>query len=120
MNRVIGPDFVALQVRSLEVSQRFYEELLGLEVDPAGPPSAVVFKTEPVPFAVREPVVDLDAVGRLGWGVALWLRCEYSDGLHASLVSAGVEVVREPFDGPFGRTFTFADPDGYGITIHDG
>ena len=27
---------------------------------------------------------------------------------------------RQPIDGPFGRTFTFADPDGYRITIHDG
>ena len=23
------------------------------------------------------------------------------------------------FDGPFGRTFTFTDPDGYAVTIHD-
>ncbi|MGO8955841.1 MAG: VOC family protein, partial [Streptosporangiaceae bacterium] len=22
-------------------------------------------------------------------------------------------------DGPFGRTFTFADPDGYQVTLHD-
>jgi predicted enzyme related to lactoylglutathione lyase len=25
----------------------------------------------------------------------------------------------EPIDGPFGRTFTFADPDGYLITLYD-
>ena len=24
-----------------------------------------------------------------------------------------------PFDGPFGRTFTFPDPDGYAVTVHD-
>lgn len=117
---MIEPDFVALQVRSLEASRRFYEELLGLEVDPSGPPNAVVFRTEPIPFAVREPVVDLDAVERLGWGVALWFRCEDSDGLHTALVSAGTGILQEPFDGPFGRTFTFVDPDGYGITVHDG
>jgi predicted enzyme related to lactoylglutathione lyase len=28
-------------------------------------------------------------------------------------------IVTEPYDGPFGRTFTFADPDGYAITVHD-
>jgi predicted enzyme related to lactoylglutathione lyase len=27
--------------------------------------------------------------------------------------------VTPPFDGPFGRTFTFADPDGYPVTLHD-
>lgn len=27
--------------------------------------------------------------------------------------------VSVPIDGPFGRTFTFADPDGYQVTLHD-
>jgi hypothetical protein len=29
---------------------------------------AVVFTSVPIPFAVREPVADLDATSRLGWG----------------------------------------------------
>jgi len=28
-------------------------------------------------------------------------------------------IVAAPFDGPFGRTFAFADPDGYHVTLHD-
>ncbi len=28
-------------------------------------------------------------------------------------------IVSPPADGPFGRTFTFADPDGYQVTLHD-
>ena len=35
-----------------------------------------------------------------------------------SLPLDGVTVVTEPFDGPFGRTFAFADPDGYVVTVH--
>ena len=120
MARIFGPDFVALQVRDLEVSRRFYVERLGLEVDPNGPPNAVVFRTEPIQFAVREPAVDLDAVDRLGWGVALWMKCDDADELHRSLQSDGVEIAQEPFDGPFGRTFAFVDPDGYTVTVHDG
>ena len=34
MATVTGPDFVALQVRDLEASARFYEERLGLERAP--------------------------------------------------------------------------------------
>jgi len=120
MAKVMGPDFVALQVRDLGASRRFYEEKLGLEVDPQGPPNAVVFRTEPVPFTVREPVVNLDQVERLGWGVALWLRCDDARVLHDSLQEAGVPIPQEPFDGPFGRTFVFVDPDGYAVTVHDG
>jgi predicted enzyme related to lactoylglutathione lyase len=114
----IGPDFVALQVRDLETSARFYTERLGLTRAPASPPGAVVFTTEPIPFAVREPAVDLDAANRLGWGVALWLKAEDVDKLHDDLAASGVPIVTAPFDGPFGRTFAFADPDGYVVTLH--
>lgn len=120
MARVTGPDFIALQVRDLEVSRRFYEELMGLEVEPQGPSNAVVFHTESIPFAVREPMVDLDVADCLGWGVALWMNCDDAQGMHDSLKADGVEIVQEPFDGPFGCTFSFVDPDGYIVTVHDG
>ncbi|HWG14226.1 MAG TPA: VOC family protein [Streptosporangiaceae bacterium] len=115
---VTGPDFVALQVRDLEVSARFYTERLGLTPAPAAPPGAVVFTTEPIPFAIREPAVDLDATSRLGWGVALWLKADDIDQLHDDLAARDVPIVTAPFDGPFGRTFAFADPDGYVVTLH--
>jgi predicted enzyme related to lactoylglutathione lyase len=116
---VTGPDFVSLQVRDLEESARFYTERLGLRRVPNSQPGAVVFATEPVPFAVREPMADLDAVSRLGWGVALWLKADGDiDALHDDLVKHGSTIMTAPFDGPFGRTFAFADPDGYVITVH--
>ena len=80
--RVIGPDFIALQVSDLEVSAAFYSEQLGLERAAQSPPGAVVFATTPIPFAVREPAVDLQAVERLGWGVALWLKADDPQALH--------------------------------------
>ncbi|MGB6772195.1 MAG: VOC family protein [Candidatus Dormiibacterota bacterium] len=116
--KVIGPDFIALQVSDLGLSAAFYSEQLGLERAPQSPPGAVVFATTPIPFAVREPAIDLRAVERLGWGVALWLKADDPQALHDRLVQAGVQIVTEPFDGPFGRTFVFADPDGYAVTIH--
>jgi len=30
-----------------------------------------------------------------------------------------VPILTEPFDGPFGRTFTMADPDGYRVTVYE-
>ena len=118
---VTRPDFIALQVRDLDRAARFYETSLGLRRLPGGPPGAVVFHTTPIYFAVREPLpgVDLEAVARPGLGVALWLRADDAQALHDDLAAAGVPIVAPPFDGPFGRTFTFADPDGYAVTIHD-
>lgn len=118
----IGPDFISLQVSDLERSAAFYEQQLGLAPSKAGPPHAVVFDTHPVSFAVRRPLpgTDLESIPKPGEGVAVWLRATDAQQLHDALVAAGTPITSAPFDGPFGRTFTFADPDGYRITIHDG
>lgn len=118
---VTGPDFISLQVRDLGASQAFYENHLGLVRSPAGPPHAVVFATTPIAFAVRDvaPGTDLTSVGQPGIGTAIWLHATDVDAIHDSLVAAGHTIVAAPIDGPFGRTFTFADPDGYQITLHD-
>ncbi|CAN5645939.1 MAG: VOC family protein [Rubrobacteraceae bacterium] len=119
MARVGGIDFVGLQVRDVAASAAFYEEKLGLVRSGMERPGAVIFETEPIPFAVREPMVDLDSVERLGWGVALWMNCDDADGLAESLSENGVTIAQEPTDGPFGRMFVFVDPDGYSITMHE-
>lgn len=119
---VIGPDFIAVQVRDLAAAADFYETRLGLRRAAVSPPHAVVFDTSPVPFAVREPLpgVDLDTVTpQPGTGIALWLRADDAHALHDELATAGVPIVAPPVDGPFGRTFTSRDPGGYAITIHD-
>lgn len=118
---VTGPSFIALQVRDLERAADFYETRLGLR-RAAGPPGAVVFATTPIAFAVREPLpgVDLDAASpRPGLGVALWLHADDAQALHDQLSAAGVPIPASPTDGPFGRQFTFTDPDGYAVTVHD-
>lgn len=118
---VTGPDFISLQVSDLAASQAFYERYLGLVRSPAGPPHAVVFATVPIAFALREviPGVDLAALEQPGQGVALWLHATDVQEIHDALSGEGHRIVSAPIDGPFGRTFTFADPDGYHVTLHD-
>lgn len=119
MPRLLGPDFLALQVRDLDASTAFYTGMLGLVPTPQSPPGAVVFDTTPVAFAIREPLVDLDEVTRLGWGMSLWMSCDDTDALHQQLADAGVTITAEPSNGPFGHQFSFRDPDGYPITVHE-
>ena len=118
MAHLIGPDFIAIQVKDLDAARRFYTEVVGLTVNPHGPPDAVVFDTKPIPFAARAPTVDLDAVEALGHGMALWFACDDADALHQHLVDQEVAVLFPPKDGPFGRFFVFRDPFGYLITAH--
>jgi len=120
MTETSGPGFISLQVRDLTASAAFYEKYLGFARQP-GPPHAVVYATKPAAFAVREvaPGVDLDSVSQLGLGVGIWLHCADSQGVHDTLAADGIRITSDPIDGPFGRTFTFADLDGYQITLHD-
>ncbi|MEK3717643.1 VOC family protein [Paenibacillus sp. FSL R7-0333] len=117
---VIGPDFISLQVSDLEGSAEFYQHYLGLVRSQAGPPHAVVFETKPIAFALRDlmPGVELSTGTQPGLGVALWLYAPDTQDIHDKLAAAGVKITSAPIDGPFGRTFTFADPDGYLITLH--
>ncbi|MGX1155186.1 VOC family protein [Streptomyces albogriseolus] len=118
---VTGPDFISLQVRDRDASQAFYEQYLGLVRSPAGPAHAVVFATKPIAFALRDvvPGTDLTSVAQPGIGAAIWLHATDVQAIHDALVASGHTIVSAPIDGPFGRTFTFADPDGYHVTLHD-
>ncbi|WP_314323776.1 VOC family protein [Paenarthrobacter ilicis] len=118
---VTGPDFISLQTRDLVASQAFYEHYLGLVRSPAGPPHAVVFETQPVAFALRSiiPGSGVESLSQPGVGAAIWLHATGVQKIHDALASDGHTIVAAPIDGPFGRTFTFADPDGYHITLHD-
>ena len=118
---VSGPDFISLQVTDLEASARFYEKYLGLTRAKSSPPHAVVFDTQPIPFAVRDlvPGVTLDASSQPGRGVGLWLHARDAQAIHAALIADDMPIVLDPVDGPFGFTFVFADPDGYHVTLHD-
>ncbi|MER6333794.1 VOC family protein [Streptomyces sp. NPDC001034] len=116
-----GPDFISLQVRDLDASQAFYEQYLGFVRSPAGPPHAVVFETKPIAFALRDviPGTDLASVAHPGIGTAIWFHATDVQAIHDALAADGHTIVSAPIDGPFGRTFTFADPDGYQVTLHD-
>ena len=76
---------------------------------------------EGVQVGARDDVAgtDLDAIAQPGQGMALWLHAPDAQDIHDALAAAGTTIVSAPADGPFGRTFTFADPDGYQVTIHD-
>jgi predicted enzyme related to lactoylglutathione lyase len=119
MAKLLGPDFISLQVRNLSASRKFYTETLGLPIDSRfDTPDFVLFDSSTIPFALSQAIVNLDDVPQPGLGVTLWLDCDQVDELSARLEAAGTTIIKPPFDGPFGRTFIFTDPDGYRITAN--
>ena len=120
MTNSMGPDFITLQVRDLDASRRFYHEVIGLPVAPEVRPNAVAFATQPIGFAIRKAQVELEAIANPGYGVILWFHTQDAVALLKLLKERNVAIVQDLADGPFGKMFTFRDPDGYLITMHDG
>ena len=120
MAKLLGPDFISLQVRNLSASRTFYTEMLGLTVDPQfDTPEVIVFDTNSIPFALSQAKVNLDEAPQPGWGVTLWIDCDSVNELHAKLEAKGATIITPPYDSPFGRAFVFIDPDGYRITANE-
>jgi catechol 2,3-dioxygenase-like lactoylglutathione lyase family enzyme len=119
MAELAGPDFITFHVRDLEASRHFYADVLGLEESPEKRPNAVAFTTRTIGFAIRQAEIDLEAVSQLGYGIVLWLRADDSAAFLQKLKGQGVTITQGLSEGPFGKTFTFRDPDGYLITVHD-
>src|SRR6266568_890311 len=98
MSDLLGPDFITLLVRDLDASYHFYSELVGLKESPDSG----------------------DATSNPGRGVIIWFRTDDAVSLHGTLKERAVPITTGLADSPFGKTFTFRDPDGYLITVHDG
>jgi predicted enzyme related to lactoylglutathione lyase len=51
--------------------------------------------------------------------IQVWWRASDAQALYQQAAADGIPILAEPFDGPFGRTFAMADPDGYRITVYE-
>ena len=115
-----SPGFISIAVTDVKTSAAFYEDYLGGVRDSFdfGPDSAVF---------VGWPTYALSSARRPGapgpspdtTSIQVWWRASDAKALHDRAAAAGVRILREPFDGPFGRTFTMADPDGYPVTVYE-
>jgi predicted enzyme related to lactoylglutathione lyase len=118
--QISGPGFVAITVSDVPRSAAFYEGHLGAVRDTFDfGTNAVAFVGRPIPFTVSAPRPGQPGPAPDTSSIALWWKASDAQALYVRVREAGVPIVREPFDGPFGRTFTLSDPDGYKITIYE-
>jgi len=110
--------FVALRVRDVETSARFYREAFGVLLHEGQPPEphAEVSWTEGayLHFALFPPGDGLTANAHVGFHV------DDVDAAHSRAAAAGAVVVQEPRDEPWGRTSAYRDLDGNLVTLTEG
>src|SRR5207302_2253052 len=95
MAKLLGPDFLSLQVRNLSASRAFYTEMLGLTIDARfNTPDFVLFDSSTIPFALSEAKVNLDEAPQPGWGMTLWIDCDNVDELYAKMQEDGATIIQ--------------------------
>ena len=110
-----SPGFISIAVTDVQRSAAFYERYLGAIRDTFDfGPQAIAFVGWPA-FAINSTRTPAPA----DTSVQLWWRASDAQALYERVRDDGVAIVQEPFDGPFGRTFAMADPDGYHTTIYE-
>ena len=119
MAAMSGPDFITLLVSDLEASFEFYMKQCGLIESKEKRPNAHAFSAKPCGFAIRQ-AEDHRHDENPGSGIIIWWHTPDATALHGDLKGRGVQIVDELRKGPFGMSFSFKDPDGYTMTVHDG
>jgi lactoylglutathione lyase len=109
--------FPIISTTDLERSLRFYRDLLGgtVSFEYPGPNGAIAYAG--VELGSSQIGIGSDSAAAGGGPISLWLYVEDCDGMVARLADAGVEILQEPRDEPWGeRVARVADPDG--IQVH--
>lgn len=120
-----------IQVRDVEASSRWYQEVLGLKSGHGGPDYEMLFAGAPhaSPLSLQLHRWDAEEHGYLGTpnrdrgnGVSLWFEAADRAALDATLERArqvGAEVMEEPHWNPLAHHHEFAmqDPDGYVLVV---
>jgi predicted enzyme related to lactoylglutathione lyase len=103
-----GLTYAIVTTQDVPRARRFFTEKLGLSTeDDMGDVFSQFTTREGTLWAVMS-----DPEGLAGNGIMLYLRVDDADEAYRTWQARGVEMVTEPHDEPFGRTFAFKDADG--------
>lgn len=108
-----GLDVLFLEVNSLEESLKFYQELLGLELERFNPNAEPPIATLRAGSLRITLVQNLETMLRRGRGVHFILGVDDVDKFYEKLHGAGVIVAEPKDEGWGGRFITVEDPDKY-------
>ena len=104
-----GLTYAIVTSRDLPRARRFFTEQLGLTTEEDQGDVFSQFTTrEGTLWAIMQAPPDAPPAG-----YELYLQVADADAAYRTWRERGVEMVTEPHDEPFGRTFAFRDPDGH-------
>jgi predicted enzyme related to lactoylglutathione lyase len=116
MARIIGSRCV-LPVRDLEVSTRYYKEVLGFSQDPIDADGWSFLARDTFRIMLGECVDETPASELGNHSYFAYWNVDDVDGFYREIVARGALVTSQPTNKPWGlREFGFRTPDGHRIT----
>jgi predicted enzyme related to lactoylglutathione lyase len=107
-----GLTYAILTSSDLPKARRFFTEQLGLTTeDDQGDVFSQFTTREGTMWAIMHAPNDTA-------GYEVYFRVENADDAYRTWQKRGVEMVTAPHDEPFGRTFSFRDPDGHVLNAY--
>ncbi|MCJ2094978.1 VOC family protein [Methylobacterium sp. J-072] len=115
------PTNILLYVTNPEASARLYARLLGREPVEASPTFVLFALPSGLALSlwVRNDVVP--APTQAGGGSEIGFRVDTAarvDAIHAAWQAEGAEILLQPTDLEFGRSFVAVDPDGHRLRVY--
>jgi len=117
--KLIGPSFIALQVRDLEASKTFYVEQIGLTASLHNPQARLSSTPNRSRLRSGHRWLTSMQLASWGWGVSLWIA---RNGCRCAPRATGRERSIHPSSSCRWTVWKIlplsSDPDGYTITVH--
>lgn len=110
-------NFLGLVVKDINASTAFYQEKLGLTVNEKESVPNYYTQFNTTGGAIFSLMVGFEEPG-VTQAFDTALAVENVDATYAAWKAAGVELLSEPRDMPFGRTFIFRTPDGHILRVY--
>lgn len=117
---VKSANYIALIVEDVDKSAEFYKEKLGMKTNDELTVSGefAIFQTEGgAMFALQKAIETKDGT-TVDQPIAVALAVDDADSTYLELKKNGVELLDEPNDMPYGRTFLMRGPGGQVLRIY--
>lgn len=105
-------NIIILHVSDIDVSEKFYRDVLKLQVL-EDKPRWKSFQLGDIVLALRPWVPETEDERPVKWGIALGFDVDDVDKRIEELEKHGAHILIEPRDESFGRYAEIVDPDGY-------
>lgn len=107
-----------LRVQDLAKERRFYHETLGFPIDEAeSTPTFVMLKTAGPAWLALEDVSNQPEKAAPAGSVEIGLIVDDVDRVWQEWKVKGVNLLTQPQDMPYGRTFDARDPEGHSLSV---